>query len=708
MINEILTYIFAALAALMGVWGYLARPRRAAMWFGALSAAGAAGAAYSDAFWVIVGLGAIAVWGLIMGLNAIDLSWRARFGLVFGIISIAFLALWPSLSSMSNGRIPCPQWVQDRVSARLVAGLDLRGGLRLVYSVDVDEAIRDKRDRYYEDMRAELARVYGLQEDDERPTEQTIDKLRSLVLVEAPKDNAEVLRIIVQPGSDPSKLDTRFLTLFSRELSYSRSEDQRELDFRMRDTVKSSIRDRAVSQAREIVLRRVDELGLKEAAVSTRDEDIIVEVPGEDEQSFDRIRAIISQTARLEFKLLDDEQDFFKPLAEQLSADQEAGKVTDLPSGLQFSTEDAPLGLDENGDVRSKRHYYAYLPKSEGETIQQTLDRFRAWAETLTLPPDRELGFSLVRDRDQDTLKETEGGWRTFLLKSRAEITGDLIRDAAAMPNQDQGSMGGWHVALTFTDQGGTIFGRITGDNVKRRFAIILDDRVESAPVIQAAIVGGHASITMGSAEPQAQLEDSRKLELVLRSGALPAPISPTNEQRIGPSLGRDSIRLGVEGAFVGGLIVLAFMLLYYRRAGIIANIAVGMNLFLQLAILASFGASMTLPGIFGLALTIGMSVDANVLINERIREELRGGKSPRAAVELGFNRALSAIIDGQLTTLISAVILAQYGLGPIKGFAVTLIVGVLCSVFTGVVVSRVLFDLWVRGGGKNVNFNMG
>ena len=158
----------------------------------------------------------------------------------------------------------------------------------------------------------------------------------------------------------------------------------------------------------------------------------------------------------------------------------------------------------------------------------------------------------------------------------------------------------------------------------------------------------------------------------------------------------------------MGAILVLVFMVMYYRRAGIIADIAVSMNLFLQLAILASFDASMTLPGIAGLALTMGMSVDANVLINERIREELRGGKSPRAAIELGYSKALSAIVDGHLTTLISGVVLAQFGTGPIKGFAVTLIVGVLTSIFCGLVVTRVLFDLWVRGLGRTAKLDMG
>ncbi len=263
-------------------------------------------------------------------------------------------------------------------------------------------------------------------------------------------------------------------------------------------------------------------------------------------------------------------------------------------------------------------------------------------------------------------------------------------------------------MALNFTDQGGSIFERITGENIKKRFAIILDEKVESAPVIQSRIAGGHAQITMGARDPDIQLADSKKLELVLRSGALPAPITKSNEQRIGPSLGRQSIRLAVQGALGGAIMVVVFMIIYYRRAGIIADLAVGTNLFLQLAILASFGASMTLPGIAGLALTMGMSVDSNVLINERIREEMRDGKSARAAVEVGYGRALSAIVDGHLTTLIAGVVLAQYGTGPIKGFAVTLIVGTLTSIFCGVIVSRTMFDFWVHGRSRSAKLDMG
>jgi preprotein translocase subunit SecD len=684
------------------VWAGVQRAQRIILFIAALLAAGAGGAAWVGSFWPMLLLALISATTAFSVVDVVDLSWRMRAALNVAVVTLGFFALWPTFHSMSQGRFPCPAYIREHVSFRLVAGLDLRGGMRLVYTVDVEEAVKDKRDHYYEDMRLELTKVLGLHKGDERPTEEVYVKLRDKVTLEAPRRPAGILRMELKPDVDPTKIDQRFLERFVGELSYTRSPDGRRYEFRIRSTVESSIRERAVGQAREIINRRVDELGLREAAVSTRDEDIIIEVPGEDEKSFANIRDIISQTARLEFKLLDDDSDFMKSV-------QEKANPQSLPEGLEFFTEQASVGLDKDGDIKTRQVTYAFLKKLPNETSQQTLQRFKEWASTLDIPPDRELGFEIeYRTIDEVTLKQEEYGYRTYLLKARADVTGDLVRDAAAQPDQSAGSLGGWHVALTFTEQGGRIFERITGENIKRRFAIILDGRVESAPVIQTKIPGGHATITMGSNDPEAQLRDSRKLELVLRSGALPAPISPSNEQRIGPSLGRDAIELGVQGALGGAGLVLLFMLFYYSRAGLIADIAVVMNLFLQLAILASLGASMTLPGMAGLALTIGMSVDANVLINERIREEIDLGKSPRAAVEIGYKRAFSAIFDGHVTSIIAGVVLAQYGTGPIKGFAATLLVGVVCSLFTGVAMTRVMFDLWVRLLGRQGRLALG
>ena len=700
-VHHIIAYVFAGLFAVFGALGYFARGKRVLLWLAAIFAASAAGAAWADAFWPLVFFGVFMFISAFCALDVIDAGWRFRASLVGAATFLGLLALWPTFDRMSNGKAMCPRWIEDRVTFRLVAGLDLRGGLRLVYTVGVDEAIKDKRDRYYEDMRVELAKIYGLHEGDDRPTEEVFVKLRELVSLDAPRTPADVIKLQDKPNADPTKIDERFLNLFRGDLMFNQSADKREYTFQVRDEAKSSIRERAVGQAKEIILRRVDELGLREASVTTRDEDVIIEVPGEDEASFATIRDIISQTARLEFKLLDDDTDYMAEV-------QKTAKPESLPEGLEFIRENAPIGLDENGEQVSKVITYAFLRKKPEETSQQALTRMREWVATLEPPPDREIGLELERATDPDTLKESETGWRTYLLKRRAEITGDMVRDAQATPDQGQGALGGWHVQLVFTDQGGRIFDTITAANVKRRFAIILDNRVESTPVILTRISGGVASITLGSQDPEVQLRDARKLELVLRSGALPAPISPSNEQRIGPSLGADSIRLGVQGTAIGIGLVMLFLIVYYRRAGIIADISAGANVLLQLAVLATFNASMTLPGIAAIALTIGTGVDANVLFNERIREELDAGKSPRVAVELGFSRALGAIIDGQMTLMLCAVVLAQYGTGPIKGFAITLLVGALVNLFTSIVFSRVMFDLWVRGFGRKATLDLG
>ncbi|MEO8901795.1 MAG: protein translocase subunit SecD [Polyangiaceae bacterium] len=701
MVNTVLTSIFGGIAALLVLCGFAFRGHRWTLLSAGLFAAGAAASAHNDAFWPMVLLGVLSLWIAFSATSVMDFGWRVRCGLACSATLFGFLVLWPTLSGWSP-KIVCPAYIKEHVSFRMIAGLDLRGGLRLVYTVDVDEAIKDKRDHYYEDMRLELAKIFGLYTGDDLPGEDVYKKLREKVEIESPRHPVDEIRLKVKEGTDPSKIDQRFLEKFQSEMSFSRTSDQRTLNFKIRSSVGSQIRESAVGQAKEIINRRVDELGLREAAVSSRDEDIIVEVPGEDEKSFATIREIISQTARLEFKLLDDESDFFAEV-------QKNAKESTLPEGLQFRTENAPVGKDAEGETRSHPNVFATLDKLPKETTMQCLQRMREWVATLDVPADREVGFEIEHKvLDEITLKQEESGIRTYFLKSRAEITGDMIREAVAQPEQGNGGMGGWHVSIGFTDAGGRIFEQITGANIKRRFAIILDGRVSSAPVIQSRIAGGHGQITMGSGDPEAQLRDSKNLELVLRSGALPAPISPSNEQRIGPSLGQDSIKLGIQGALGGITLVLLFMMVYYQRAGFIADVAVVMNLFLQLAILCSFGASMTLPGIAGLALTVGMAVDNNIIINERIREELGLGKSPRAAVDVGYKRALSAIIDGHVTTVIAGLVLAQYGTGPLKGFAVTLMVGVICNIFTGVIVSRLMVDWWVKNLGRGAQLDLG
>lgn len=295
-------------------------------------------------------------------------------------------------------------------------------------------------------------------------------------------------------------------------------------------------------------------------------------------------------------------------------------------------------------------------------------------------PPGREVLYGQT-GRAEGIAAEKEA----YVLESRALMTGEYIQDARVRPAEQ---LQGASVELILNTAGARLFEQITGANVKRRLAIVLDNRVYSAPVIQERIAGGRASIT-GNFD----LKEARDLAIVLRAGALPAPVEIVEERTVGPSLGQDSIRAGVTSFIVGGLLVIVFMIAYYKGAGLLAVMAVILNVLYMLALLAGFEAVLTLPGIAGIVLTVGMAVDANVLINERIREELRAGRAVRSAVEAGYKNALPAILDSNITTFLSGVILFQFGTGPIKGFAVTLCIGILTTIITAVYVTRVFYD---------------
>jgi preprotein translocase subunit SecD len=272
-----------------------------------------------------------------------------------------------------------------------------------------------------------------------------------------------------------------------------------------------------------------------------------------------------------------------------------------------------------------------------------------------------------------------------FLLKNKALMTGASLETAKV---QISNRFGDPTVSLTFNSQGADDFERITGENVRKRLAIVLDGVVHSAPVIQERISGGHAQIT-----GTFTMDEARDLAIVLRAGALPAPVNILEERTVGPSLGSDSIRQGIMATLIGSILVILFMLIYYRFSGAIADLALVINIILVLGILAIFRATLTLPGIAGLLLTVGVAVDANILIFERIREELRTGKTIRLSLETGYHRAFMTIVDTHITGIVSAVFLIMFGTGPIKGFAVTTIIGLLASLFTAVFVTRVIFD---------------
>jgi preprotein translocase subunit SecD len=284
-----------------------------------------------------------------------------------------------------------------------------------------------------------------------------------------------------------------------------------------------------------------------------------------------------------------------------------------------------------------------------------------------------------------------------FLLKEKTLMTGEFIKDARVSLDSQFHEP---YVSLEFTDVGAKLFEQITGANVKKRLAIILDNNVYSAPEIRERIAGGRAQIT-----GRFTTEEANDLAVVLRSGALPAPVKILEQRTVGPSLGEDSIRQGIVSILISAAIVVLFMVFYYRASGLVADVALILNVVLTLAALALFRATLTLPGIAGLVLSIGMAVDANILIHERIKEELRWGKTVRAAIDQGYHRAFVTIIDSNLTTLIAGVLLYQFGTGPVKGFAVTLCIGILANIFTAVYITRLIFDfISLRPGMKRLS----
>jgi preprotein translocase subunit SecD len=304
--------------------------------------------------------------------------------------------------------------------------------------------------------------------------------------------------------------------------------------------------------------------------------------------------------------------------------------------------------------------------------------------ENGTVPPGREILYRVETDAESGQVSKIP-----FLLKKRTLLTGANLTNARV--DFDQFNIP--FVSINFDKKGARDFERITGENVNKRLAIVLDNTVASAPVIQEKIAGGQARITGNFS-----LEEAKDLAIVLRAGALPAPVNILEERTVGPSLGADSIRQGLISMLIGGVLVVLFMIVYYKAAGVIADVALILNIVLIAAGLAAAGATLTLPGIAGIILTIGMAVDANVIIFERIREELALGRTPRAAVDAGFDRATLTILDANVTTLIAAVVLFQFGTGPVKGFAVTLSLGVIASMFTALVLSRLIFDYILAG----------
>jgi protein-export membrane protein SecD len=414
------------------------------------------------------------------------------------------------------------------------------------------------------------------------------------------------------------------------------------------------IRSSATKQALETLRNRIDETGVKEPSIVLRGgNEINVQLPGED--NVEQAVNVIGTQASLEFMMVDHEA----------MKDQ-----TGLNRGLEEA--EGKLSTAEFGDDRVLSDWLVTNDYLEG---------------------GQRLMFEFVNSREGKAERHPDPRFR-HIVKDEVLLTGDDVNNAQTAWDPKTNEP---YVALDFKPAGAKKFGDLTAENVGRNFAIVLDGRVQSAPRILTAIRGGRASITMGQGDAQYLMNEASSLALVLRTGALPAPVSVTSVRVVGASLGQDAIEAGQLATTVGFGLVLFFMLVYYKKAGIISVVALLCNMLLVMALLSVAGATLTLPGIAGIALTIGMAVDCNIIIYERIREELRLGKNSRAAADAGFEKALWAVLDANITTFIAGVVLYTYGTGPIKGFAVTLMIGIITTLFTGIFVSRTLMDLLTR-----------
>ncbi|NBW98650.1 protein translocase subunit SecD, partial [bacterium] len=530
-------------------------------------------------------------------------------------------------------------------SETLKLGLDLKGGLHLVLGIDFEEVHRDSALKLKNDLKDLLA----------------AEKIEGISLDTTPNH-----RIIAkfQDESTWKRADKVIGQRYGQVLDFD-GQTAGEAKLRMNLAYEAEVNNRAIEQSLETLRNRIDEFGIAEPIITRQGEDkIMVQFPGIQEPG--RLKEIISRTAKLSFQVVRSGPEASDP---QATPEKLAQWVN------EFKTE-KKIGSDPT------------------KPITQYVRELNQWLSG-KIPAGTEILFH--RQMNINT-RETE--YIPYLLEKDALVTGEDLQDARYSYDSQTNLP---EVNFQLTPAGATKFEKATGANVGKFMAIILDSNVHSAPRIREKIGGGSARIEMGSTgrSPDEVLKDAKDTSLVLRSGALPARLQFLEERVVGPSLGADAIRAGTTSLIAGLALVFVFMALYYKTSGLIATLALVLNGIYILAIMAAFEGTLTLPGLAGITLTLGMAVDANVLIFEHMREEITHGKSVIYAISEGYKRAFSAILDGHLTTIIAGIVLLSFGYGPIRGFAVTLLIGLAASLYTSVFVTRVIYDVFVVSRNK-------
>jgi len=557
-------------------------------------------------------------------------SWWYRLTFLLFISIISIMAVIPTFFGFN------PETSKFPVKSKINLGLDLQGGLYMVLGIDFRKVYRDELVNNMKKIQSYLA---------DEGISSSVGKLK----LDDQDDPHHGLIISELSNVDSAKAKIKefygYITRFT-------SGEGQNLEFALGREFRREIEENAIKKSIEVIRNRIDEFGVTEPEiVSLGDDRVVVQLPGV--KDIDRAKDLIGKTAKLSFKLVNEEV----TTAQLRSYMEEAKK-----EGLEYK---------------------------RGERFSDYVFKFNQML-TDKIPAGYEVVFKKILNKATNEVEELI----PYVVEQSASVTGEDLQDATVRIDQQDNQP---YVAITFKPRGAKLFEKVTGDNIGKRLAIILDGNVYSDPVVQARIGGGNAQITLGAGNYNDLLKEARDLSLVLRAGALPVELEFQEQRIVGPSLGADSIEKSKNAGIIGAILVFLFIVIYYKVSGVLAMKTLALNILFVLACLVGLEATLTLPGIAGIALTVGMAIDANIIIFERIKEELRGGTPIREAVETGFSRAFWTILDANLTTSVAGLMLLNFGTGPIRGFAVTLIIGIVCTIYTAYFVGKIYFEYYME-----------
>ena len=610
-----------------------------------------------------------------------------RYLVILVILGWSFYSLWPSIKyqnfSDEEKESLREQGKLTQIESKIIRqGLDLKGGMFIALEADIPTLVKNlasNRNQKFDDLLLEITNDFKSNEGSN-----FFDIFRNKVQ----SSDIKIVRYFHEYGSNI-------------------------------DDIISSLEEEtedSINRVLEILQNRIDQFGVAEPTIQKQGKyRILVELAGV--QDSERARSLLQSTALLEFYLLKNtastseiitqldnilkknvsNEELEKLISETSTSNENNtedltdNNVTTVDEIFGETTSNFSDSIETKSDLAVDSPFQSLIEFVQGDMVVKTKN---VYALKKLLDDDgaklklKSSSGQFLFSNNSETIGTSGEYFRLYYLESLPELTGGVVEKAKA----NLGSLGGGNaglpvVSLDMNSEGAKTWSRVTGANIGQRIAIVLDNKVHMAPNIREKIPGGRTQI-----EGFADINEAKDIAIILRAGALPAPVNIVEERTVGPSLGADSISSGQKSILIGLGIVFIFMLIYYRASGGIANFALIWNIILILAVLASLGATLTLPGIAGLILTVGMCIDSNVIIFERIREELRKGKTPKSAIEAGYNRAITTIIDANLTTVIASLVLYQFGTGPIKGFATVLFWGILISMFTAVYVTRTIF----------------